>query len=263
MIDLSVISGLPIKFDETNGVFYFDSCVKCSTGRKISLQEIVPTLLNKYIKYPENVYEHLQGVSLDIHENYDSKDFTFDIVALPYGLLGIEYIRTHLYGSEYQEGKFDAIVQVLTGKLTVLLQRNISEEDPYNFEKKVEEMVIVNLKKGDKIAIPSGFIYTFVNTGVHSVVFSKVTAKDNAAIDYNTISRERGLAYYIISKNARVETVPNPKYKILNTLRELKSSQYIDEMEDSTSVKNFCITEDPLYDFVVKQSDVVRSILNL
>ncbi len=256
MIDLSGVSGLPIKFDAEKVAIYFDDCLNCGNTTKVPLSEMVPILLNKFLKYPELVYSHHKDIT---NGNGAFDKLTYDIITIPYGLLGIEYIRTHVYHSEYVENKFDCLVEVLTGKLTIVLQKNLKNDDPYEFEKTVEEMELIDLVQGQKFAVPTGYLYTFINTEAYPVVFSKVSGKNNKEIDYSILKKERGLAYYIISKNARIEIVPNPKYKSLSSPKLHNVQEVLSD--DRFSCKNFCQEAMPLYNLLHTRSNEVAEML--
>lgn len=258
MVDLTEISGLPIKLDEQTGALYFDECIECETNRHVELVEIIPVLLNKYLKYPEIVYRHHKKVK-DKNKAYKEDGLRYDILSIPYGLLGIEYIRTHVYFSEYQKDKFDSVVEVLSGSVTVVMQKNAENDDPYAFEKYVEEIVLVRLEKGQKFAIPTGVYYTFVNTEMFPAVVAKVAGHNHKEIDYSILSKERGLAYYIISKNARLEVVANPKYKVLNKPRECTREELLNRNE--FVVSGFNLEELPLYNLLKNKHDNLRAVI--
>ncbi|BCX13665.1 MAG: hypothetical protein KatS3mg085_197 [Candidatus Dojkabacteria bacterium] len=61
--------------------------------------------------------------------------------------------------------------------------------------------------------------------------FQKLDVKVKNSLDYTSIQKERGLAFYLISKNARVEIVPNPKYKIKFPANYLKHKKLLKEKE--------------------------------
>lgn len=256
MIDLSGVSGLPIKFDAEKVTIYFDDCVNCGNIVKVPLSEMIPILLNKFLKYPELVYSH----HCNITNGEGALDkLTYDIITIPYGLLGIEYIRTHVYSSDYAEGKFDCMVEVLTGKLTVVLQKNVESDDPYEFEKTVEEMQLVELSSGQKFPVPTGYLYTFINTETYPVVFSKVSGKNHKEIDYSVLKKEKGLAFYIISKNARIEIVPNPKYKSLSSPKMSNMQEVM--QSDKYGCKTFCEESMPLYNLLhTKLNEMANSL---
>jgi oxalate decarboxylase/phosphoglucose isomerase-like protein (cupin superfamily) len=222
MIDLSEISGLPVRFDEETLELVFGRVANCTSEIHVSITDIMPILLNKNLRYPEKVYKHFCNVNLQKQgEGIGSLDYRYDIFVVPYGLLGVEYIKTHIFYNDPVEGKYDCVIEVLSGELTVLLQRNTDRGNVLSFDTFVENVYIVKLKKGEQLVIPTGYFYTFINTSSAPVVFSKITHKNKSVLDYSKIKRERGLAFYLISKNARIEIVPNPKYKVEGTVETL------------------------------------------
>ncbi|MFS8130739.1 MAG: glucose-6-phosphate isomerase family protein [Candidatus Dojkabacteria bacterium] len=219
MIDLSSLCGFSLKIDEARGRVIFGDDVNCKCEQFVSLQEIIPVLLNKQLKYPENVYKEHKS----LYERGDQKgnSISYDLLYIPYGLLGIEFIKTHIYQSKFVEAKYHCMVELLSGEMMVVMQRNAEKEDVFQMETYVDDMVIVKLIPGEKVAIPTGYMYTFVNVGLAPVVFAKISTRDQTPMDYASLRRERGLAYYIISKNAKVEAVANPKYKINCSLKNM------------------------------------------
>jgi hypothetical protein len=63
-------------------------------------------------------------------------------------------------------------------------------------------------------------LYTFINSSENNIIFSKIYKKC-CIIDYTSLGRERGLAYYCIRKNGRQEIVRNPHYKATPNIVEL------------------------------------------
>lgn len=213
MIQLQEICGLSLSLDEETGDLHFENTVNCSDWRSVPIKEIIPVLLNKSLKYPEFVYTHYKGF-FDSENDYREKDtpLSYDVFQLPNGLLGIEYAKTHVYYSPESDGKYACFVEIMKGELTLIIQKNEYLNDPY-VSTPVREVKILHLVSGDRFAIPSGVMYTFINTGSEMAIFT-VIANTVQIIDYAVLSKEKGLAYYVISKNARLEIVANPKYKI-------------------------------------------------
>lgn len=228
MIDLEDLTGLPIKMDMDTGQLFYDDNLDLEDEYFIPLSELSHVLLNKSIKYPENVYKLHKNL---MHKKSQKGDceLGYDLVYMPYGLLGIEYIKTHIYYSECEDSKYDSIIEVYSGTLTAVIQKNSEDCDPYAYETEVDDIVLVQVKKGQRLAIPRGVYYTFLNTGDVPVVYGRVVSPKHQVVDYATLQRQKGLAYYIISKNARMEIVANPKYK-LNC--ELQDCQCVDDYNE-------------------------------
>ncbi len=213
MVDLTEYAGFQLKLDDLKNRFIFDDSVTYQDECYVGLDEILPVLLNKFVRYPEKVYKlHKNVVPRTVNSN---DELSYDIYQIPVGLLGIEFVKTHVYHSAFQENKYSSIIECLSGELTVIMQKNVKKEEThYEFDTYVEDIVVVTLKRGEKVAIPAGYFYTFVNAGNSVVVMAKLSSKSEIQVDYNNLRREKGLAYFIISKNAKAETVANPKYKI-------------------------------------------------
>lgn len=256
MIDLSVISGLPIFFDEENFTITTSPEARFCSDCHVSLKDLNPILLNKSLRYPELVYREYK--SLSNGKTYNPK-FSYDVLVLPSGLLGIEYIKTHVYHSDEIEGLYDCMVEVLSGNLTVLMQKNAPKEDIYQFDTFVDEVLVFSLKRGERLTIPTGYYYTFFNTTVAPVVFAKVATQNHLPTDYTTFQRYKGLAYFLISKNAKVEIVANPRYK-LRCRAKLYNTKRIAQEESPYIHKKLVENKEPIYDFLFEEDFITSSI---
>lgn len=219
MIDLQGALSLPLKFDPAKNVFVYPDHIKCRKSETVRLINLIPTLLNKSLRYPENVYhENIDLFCSNDAEVFDSEQIHHELIVLPSGLLGIEYIKSHVYYSPFEKGKSSSMVECIYGILTIIIQKN-KPKDALDFDTSVEEGMIVKLRKGEKIKIPSGYYYTFVNSRNTPVIFSRIY-KNKSVADYTMLGREQGLAYFAIRKNARAEIVYNPKYREVKKLEK-------------------------------------------
>ncbi|GAB4286573.1 MAG: hypothetical protein Kow0081_4560 [Candidatus Dojkabacteria bacterium] len=192
--------------------------------KEVTITDIHPILLNKSLKYPEQVYTHFIG-AVDLDSSFFEQGVSIDLFHIPQNLLGVECSRTHVYTSENFNCKWASIVEVVKGSIAVILQKNATD-DEISPLKVVADIKIIQLRTGEKLAIPSGYMYSFVNIGEGDSYFY-IMSRGLEVIDYETIKREKGLAVFIISKNSKIEVAANPKYKIheypqLITLEELK-----------------------------------------
>jgi hypothetical protein len=217
MTDLSSSIGVSVLIDDDNGEIRFEDGLGIKENR-VSLNEITPVLLNKYLKYPEVVYTQHSKIKTAKCNNCE---VDYNVFMIPYGLLGVEFMKTHVFYTDLVESKYASLVEVLSGELSVIIQRNGDKEDEWDMNTYVEELKVIKLHKGNKLAIPTGVYYSFVNTGLSSTVFSVISSSNRSNIDYEVFRREKGLACFIISKNSKVATVTNPKYKIRGTLELL------------------------------------------
>jgi oxalate decarboxylase/phosphoglucose isomerase-like protein (cupin superfamily) len=229
MIDLSDISGLPVAIDKEKCRLSASDTISYQQESTIAIKEISPILLNKFVKYPENVGTMYKNVyQKDHYSKFVNSDLNYNIYVIPFGLLGIEFNKSHVYFSDHEEAKYSSIVEVLHGEITIVIQKNRMNVDPFSNGTVVEKIEILRIRKGERIAIPSGVMYSFVNTGSEECAFAFVHSENTERIDYELLSREKGLAYFIISKNAKVEIVANPKYKIETPTRH----KYLNELDE-------------------------------
>ncbi len=225
MLALADIAGLPVSLAEDGEVLQFNlQEVCCNAARRIRLLDISPALLNKSLRYPEIVYIQHSRVLLKEDEVNWPAVYSYDIISIPSGLLGIEYIKTHIFYEAGAQGKAACIIHVFSGVLTIMLQKNKPRTDIYDIETHVEEAILIMVKSGQKAAIPAGFYYTFVNTTESPVVFARIITSEHT-IDYDLLKRENGLAYYLISKNARLELVNNPRYRTLAKVKKVNAAE--------------------------------------
>jgi oxalate decarboxylase/phosphoglucose isomerase-like protein (cupin superfamily) len=254
MTILTHVAGLPISInEEKEDLFYDEEDVHCSESGVVSLREISPALLNKALIYPELVYKLHRQVKMKAHVTDWSAEYAYDVIYLPDGLLGIEYIKTHIFYYPGAEGAV-AVIQVISGDLVVMMQKNKQKESIYDIESHVEEALIIEAKQGEKFAVPAGYYYTFVNTSTQPVVFSRVTRRDHIA-DYNHLRRESGLAYYLIAKNARQEIVINPRYRTVNEIKTIS----VPELNSKVDYRPDSVV--PLYDEAVKKVNIFAELL--
>lgn len=241
MLDLSSFCGVSLKYDELTGKLVIDEDYDFDE-EYISLNHIEPILLNKFLKYPEQVYRRITNVrsGADIESSIN-----YNIYEIPSGLLGVEYIKTHIYSSEFKKNKSSCVIEVVKGDLKVIIQEHYEENA---FHKVVENIQIIELSPGEKLSIPSGVYYTFVNTSSDKVIFAKLTIQKPIEVDYSQLKREKGLAFYIISKNARLEIVANPKYKRKKQRPEHIKFSELETEKRSDFIHDFLDTEINLFE---------------
>jgi hypothetical protein len=215
MIDLKQIAGFNLQLDPTRNKLIFDINGHTSFEEDIvvSLSDLFPVLLNKNIQYPQKIYRKYKNVGTAFFEKFNAY---FDLYLIPYGLLGIEYIKSHIYYTPYEGVAYTSVVQCYSGQMILLMQKHaytpVRELD-YFTATKLEDVKIIECKVGNVVLVPAGYYYTFINIGNEPVVFSRLSLINSSPINYEALKKEKGMAFFIISKNAKVEKVSNPKYK--------------------------------------------------
>src|SRR5687768_4849551 len=97
MVDLQSCCSLSIKFDQRENVFHFSQDLNYDNENHIDLRDLIPVLSNKSLVYPEKVYVEYSRLKNSGDDGLFCSGLTYDVVCLPPGLLGIEFIKSHIY----------------------------------------------------------------------------------------------------------------------------------------------------------------------
>ena len=147
----------------------------------------------------------------------DADDLAYIVVRNPgknititphYRLGGGEYPKTygHLHRPDYPE-----TYQVLNGKAGFLIQRAEGAQ--------VLEILLKVVPAGESFTVPAGFTHISINLGDDYLVTRDDHDPAHFENDYGPVKEHRGLGYYILDKEARIEAVPNPSYRDLPPLK--------------------------------------------
>lgn len=252
MINLQDFSSLPLYFDTKADRMVLGDGIECGNCNTVPLKNLTPGLLNKSLIYPTEVYEEHQNVRHQDHCDFPS-DIDYDIIYLPEGFLGVEYIKSHIFYSPNGDshGIASNIIEVFHGALTILMQRNTITDEP-TFETDVSDGLVINVKQGQTAVLPKGYYYTFINTNESPVIFSR-THRNRAIIDYSLLRKEQGMAYYFIRKNAKCEIVKNPRYGNVPELRHMTPEETIQDFK--------FVHEKPIYSQLMQEMNMFLDML--
>jgi hypothetical protein len=202
-IDLKKTSGFPMIYDGEDlqvKDLSFEDVIS------VSIDEIRPQLLNKELTCPEIFYKKYK--KLDVDQIYASKGLQINFVVLKPNLAGIEFVKTRATRC----AKYARLIDIVYGGATILLQRYKSPKD--------NRTIKVVAKREQKIIIPPDYSCAIINTRQNSNLiyaeYISIHANPKVVLD-----EKNGLAYYVIRKNAKQETVRNPYYKIVNEPEKL------------------------------------------
>jgi len=252
MINLHDTSGLPIIFESEDNSIQQTSEIFFENKEVVKLDSIRPTLLNKTLKYPTHVYTEYNNICIPSHKTIFSKNkLHYNIEIVPAGLLGVEYTKTHIFSPDNDKNEITAIVDVIYGNGNILVQR-MKAKGEFEFDTEVTTASISTIKAGERIVIPQNYMYTFINSSGRPFIIGRLY-EDDGKIDYRSIWREQGMAYYIIRKNARKEVVRNPRYKYIPPLENLKEQKLVEKLK-LTSVK-------PIYTQFVNNPERFKKLL--
>lgn len=202
-IDLKKTSGFPLIYD---GEDLQAKDLKFQETISISISDVRPQLLNKELSCPEVFYKKYK--CLDFDNLYASKNLKINFYVLKPNLAGIEFVKTRATKCL----KYARLIDIVYGGATILLQKYKTPKD--------NRIIRISAKREQKVIIPAGYSAVIVNTRQNSnLIFAEylsVHASPQVVLD-----EKNGLAYYIIRKNAKQETVRNPYYKIVNEPEKL------------------------------------------
>jgi oxalate decarboxylase/phosphoglucose isomerase-like protein (cupin superfamily) len=226
MINLQDSSGLPLLLNVHDNSLQPAGDIYFTNLERIKLYNLRPVLLNKTLRYPTDVYNEYCDICLTEHKNiFIRSKLHYSIIVLPSGLLGIEYNKTHIFAPDSDKSIVTTIIEILYGKGSIIIQR-IKSKKEMDFDTEVSFAAISKVQKGNLVAIPQNYMYTFVNASNNPLIIARLY-EDDGKIDYRSLRKEHGMSYYLIRKNARQEVVRNPNYKDVPNLEKLSSQTYI------------------------------------
>lgn len=201
-IDLKKSSGFALSLEQGEIV---SSDLTHKMVKEVEIDTIRPQLLNQELSHPDKIYK--KYYSLDNDDIFSSKGFTLNLYYIPPNLAGIEYIKTRATRSPNR----NKIYEVWYGGGSMILQNYVGE---------TEDVIITKIRRDQKIVVPKDYAICFVNTRHSNLIVAEITPND---IRNNIVLDEmRGMAYYIIRKNAKQEIVKNPLYKDVKAYRKMK-----------------------------------------
>lgn len=135
----------------------------------------------------------------------------YDITIIPGRMLGCEYVKTlgHYHPLAEKKISYPEIYEVLEGKAHYLLQK-LSKE-------KVEDVVLIEAKKGDVVLIPPNYGHVTINPSNRNLEMANLVSTEFNSI-YEPIKNKRGAAYFELKSG----WVKNENYGKLPDIRKCK-----------------------------------------
>ncbi len=197
--DLKKTSGLGLTYER--GKLKFEK-LAYSSNRTVTLDEMREQILNEDLQSPTIFYT--KYTNLDSENIFTNKGVKINLIHIPSNVAGIEYIKTKANICTTH----NRVVEIISGGGLVMIQN-------FSAEKGESEVILIRIRSTEKIIIPAGYAYILINNRITPLIaleFFSAKAKNRSTLD-----EMRGMAYYIIRKNAKQEIVRNPLYKIVNT----------------------------------------------
>ncbi len=207
-ISLKKTSGLNLVFEKN--AFRFEK-VSYSKNKVFTLDEMRPQILNEDLQSPEIFYTKYSN--LDSEGVFNNRNININLIDVPSNVAGIEYVKT----KATECSTHNKVVEIVSGGGIILIQ---------NFSSSKEEstVVLIKVKTTEKIIIPAKYSYSLINNRTTPLIALEFLA--SKAKNKLTLDEMRGMAYYVIRKNAKQEIVRNPLYRIVNTKKKVDWNKF-------------------------------------
>ena len=202
--NLKSSSGLPLYFNgEEIQSEEFDS----RSTSVIELEDIRPQLLNQELDCPDTFYSKYKDID-NSSEYFEKQNLRVNIYLMKPNLAGIEFVKS----KATKCSSYPRLFEIVYGGGNVLLQKYVGPNE--------NRVYRLQVKKGSKFIVPSGYAICLVNTRQASTLIAvEISTRD--ARTRVVLEDKRGMSYYIIRKNAKVEVVKNPSYKMVDDIEPL------------------------------------------
>jgi len=130
-----------------------------------------------------------------------------------------EFIKT----SDYGTADADRTIEIKEGRGVILVQKNATDQHGDIIPDVVEEFEAKQIHKGQKVVIPRGSFYAFVNPDRDEVLVAKHSGRSDKNPSENPNSQAligmRGFAYRVVACDSHVCLQPNEEYIKQNILK--------------------------------------------
>ena len=239
--DLKTSSGLPLYF---NGEEIQSEDFSSNSISTVYLEDIRPQLLNQDLDCPEIFYTKYKDID-DSNESIKKQNLRVNIYLMKPNLAGIEFVKS----KATRCSSYPRLFETIYGGGNILLQKYISPRE--------NKIYRLQVKKGSKFLVPPGYSVCLINTRQAStLIVLEISSRESRS--RVVLEDKGGMSYYIIRKNAKVEVVRNPVYKIVDTVETLDMDKILDE-RGITPKRNLIkqIEKDSeKFDWIHKKSDM-------
>lgn len=239
--NLKQSSGLPLFF---NGETLLSEEFHPKETSTIHIEDIKPQLLNLDLDCPEIFYTKYKDFDNQAQELKDN-DLRVNMYLMKPNLAGIEFTKS----KATKCSSFPRLFEIIYGGGNVLLQKYISP-----IHNKVYRLQV---KKGSKFIVPPGYSICLINTRQASTLIA-IEISCRKARTRVVLEDKRGMSYYIIRKNAKVEIVRNPAYKIINDIEEININKVLKSwnITAKTPILKQILRNNEKFDWIFKKSDM-------
>ncbi len=207
-INLKKNSGLGLIYEGGNILF---EKVTYSKNKVMTLDEMREQILNEDLQSPETFYTKYSH--LDTEGVFKAKNISLNLISIPPNVAGIEYVKT----KAVQCNTHHKIIEVTHGGGVIVIQKFIRIDGE-------SEVILLKIKANQKILVPAKYTYSLINN--KSAPLIAIEFMSSKGKNKLTLDEMKGMAYYVIRKNAKQEIVRNPLYKIVNTKKKVDLEKF-------------------------------------
>jgi glucose-6-phosphate isomerase len=211
VIDLSKYAGYQACLAPETLTLAFGKGVTTAPATVRRLDEVRAVLEDPNAVGPEHLYTIYMDVSAPgVTDALSRRDLGYGAVVYNHGTLGRELLRSqgHVHSTSPETGvAYSELYEFWLGRGLVYMQSSVEDE--------VDDVIVIEVGPGDKVAIPPGWAHATVNRGDGPMVFGAVYAPA-AELLYEPLRRRRGTAHYVLTDGT---LEPNPSYRRVATPR--------------------------------------------
>ncbi|MCD4756415.1 hypothetical protein K8R20_02260 [bacterium] len=236
--NLKQSSGLPLFF---NGESLLSEEYHPKEISTIHIENIILQLLNQDLDCPETFYTKYKAFDNQA-QDLKNNNLRVNMYLMKPNLAGIEFVKT----KATKCSSFPRLFEIVYGGGNVLLQKYISP-----IQNKVYRLQV---RKGSKFIVPPGYSICMINTRQASTLIA-IEISSKKALTRVVLEDKHGMSYYIIRKNAKVEIVRNPAYKIVNDIEEINTNKVLKDwnITKKTPIIKQILRNNEKFDWIFKK----------
>ncbi|MDD5292075.1 MAG: glucose-6-phosphate isomerase family protein [Candidatus Omnitrophica bacterium] len=236
MIDLINFVGLDIKFDENKCSLSFNEGVTEREPAVRTIEQMKEVLADESVSGPEELYYMYRNIhAIKDDAVIKQHKLRFDITIIKPDMLGNELMKT---AGHYHPKSYPELYEVVYGEALCLQQR-------YNKNdfRKIEEVIVVRAKQGQKIVCLPHFGHILINSGNKPLITSNWVSSEFSS-EYDLYKESKGAAYYAFSKDKNIEWSKNNFFTQVPDIAFLVPNDEIREFGLKTGVPMYSLIKD-------------------
>ncbi len=214
MIDLTDLSGYPLKFDTETCDVSFGPGMRMPQYSTRELDALRPVLMDPDVEGPDVIYWMYRNCGCPedaaLGEAYNLR---YDISTFRSVMLGPEYMKTSGHYHPQIPGKTEAypeVYEVLHGQALYVMQI-VDDYGASPEEVVVEDVIMCRVSAGQKIIMPPGYGHVTVNELDEPLLMSNWVSNRFSSF-YGSVEEARGFSWYVVNDGGKPSYLENKNY---------------------------------------------------